>query len=799
MKSPFPILGILVILLLAFFPVFQGKIPVNGRNLVSFYSPWYFEKFPGFPAGVPSKQGMLDQVRQFYPYMAFTQKTLREGQIPLWNPHNFAGNPHAAEWQSSIFYPLQMLLAVLPLNVWWTAYQAVGFFLAGIFTYAYLRNLKLSAIPAFFGAATFMLSGFMSGWSMGVFVAPHTIIWLPLILLSIDKIINSSPIIRHSSSIKQWWLIGLLSLVFSILAGFWQTTFYVMVVAFIYIIYRSLKIPKLTLLILVWFPLSLFLVGFYLFPAIELFQRSSRLIVNSSVNYQQYLLGYLLPVRHLMTLLAPDYFGHPTTGNYFGGINGSYYEQVIYVGIIPLTMALFSLFVRSRHRSLIKFWLFLILFSFALAFDNFLARLVYILRAPVISTSIPNRILFVSTFGLSVLAAFGIESLKKVNRKPLSLIFRLMAIALVVIALQTAIWKNKFFITSLRNLVLPMGIFVIPWVALEIGRYNLKKSGAVIFILIILSSFQALYQHHKFTAFSEQEFIFPRHLTIDWLSKNAGYYRFTGYNGKYLEDNFSTYFGLYSIEGYDALNDFRRSQLIFSSATGKLSPSFMTSSDAVLDRNLVNSNTLKLMSLMGIRYLVDRPEWIDVGATGGLPRLPDDKQKLVWQDGDWKIWEYLDAYPRAFLVGNYEVVHDGQETIDRLYSDDFNSRETVLLSQPLSGGLDISADETGSVSVEKYTPTKIVFKTKSKTAQLLFLSDTYYPGWWSRIDDGQKQAVLMADYALRAVAVPKGEYTVTMWYFPDSFKNGLILSLITVITVIIFIPQSGILLRRIKT
>ena len=73
MKRSWPLLAIFLVLFLMFFPtlVFE-KIPLNGRNLVSFFSPWYWERFDGFPAGVPSKPGMLDQLRQFYPYMAFT-------------------------------------------------------------------------------------------------------------------------------------------------------------------------------------------------------------------------------------------------------------------------------------------------------------------------------------------------------------------------------------------------------------------------------------------------------------------------------------------------------------------------------------------------------------------------------------------------------------------------------------------------------------------------------------------------------------------------------------------------------
>ena len=132
-KSWWPYLVILVVTLVAFYPaILQKKIPLNGNNLVSFFSPWTYQKWDGYPAGVPAKPGILDQLRIYYPYMRLTQESYRIGQIPLWNPYNFAGNPHMAEWQSGVLYPLHILLPLIPLPAYWTLYQMVGIFLAGL-------------------------------------------------------------------------------------------------------------------------------------------------------------------------------------------------------------------------------------------------------------------------------------------------------------------------------------------------------------------------------------------------------------------------------------------------------------------------------------------------------------------------------------------------------------------------------------------------------------------------------------------------------------------------------------------
>ena len=295
-------------------------------------------------------------------------------------------------------------------------------------------------------------------------------------------------------------------------------------------------------------------------------------------------------------------------------------------------------------------------------------------------------------------------------------------------------------------------------------------------------------------------FINPVDPVIGWLQKNSGLNRFIGYNGKFLGDNFATQFGIYSIEGYDSLNDYKRSVLLHSAVEGRLDLDLPRSADVVLGRNLENLRTVKLMKLFGIRYLVDHPEWLDFGPTAGKKRLSDESQRLVFENGNFKIWEFLDAYPRAFLAGRYEVVPDGEKLIARLYEESFDPRQNILLDKDPGREFSISPDELAKVKILQYRPVKIVFETSSAFDQLLFLSDTWYPGWRAKLENGRELKILTADYALRAVPVPAGDHTITMWYFPESFKKGLIASFITVITIVSFaiviVLQSRISLRE---
>lgn len=764
MRKYWPILVIFSLVLIAFYPVWlQGKIPLNGRNLAAFYSPWLYQKFAGFPTGVPAKPGMPDQLRLYYPYMYLTQTMYRRFELPLWNPHNFAGNPHMAEMQSGVFYPLHILLLFLPLPIYWTLFQISGFFLAGLFTYLYLRSLQLTKLPAFFGATTFMLSTFMFTWNQEVIIAPHSILWLPLMLLAINKF--------NQHGDKRWWLVGLSGLTLSILSGYWQTTFYVMVASLAYILWRR------AWLLLIWYPLSLGLTAFQLLPTAELYQLSSRPIVNNSPQLLSLFKDFLLRPFHAVLLLIPDFFGHPTTRNFFANPAANYYELALFIGTIPLVFALTTL----THRKT-WFFVFLSLISLSFVFDLPHSRLIYDLKIPLLSTGIAHRILFLSAFGLSVASAFGFGLWLKAKKPVAIWISTLLAAAIFtgvfIFLFQVSQAPYKYpwpfdpkliwWPIAWRNSIIPAGVFILFMLLLAL---SLKLNRIVVAVAIIaLSLSQNLYQFLKFTPFSEAQFVYPSHPTIKFLQDNAGLNRYIGYHGPIIGSNFATYYGLYTIEGFDSLNERLRTQLIYSTAKGELERIMARSADAILDRDYTNIYPRRILSLMGVKYLIDHPKYPDLADAGNAPNLPENEQKLIWQDGDWAIYEYTKALPRAFLASSYAVETDDQTTVDLIYDPQVNLREQLILTQ--DPGFDLADDPEEQAEIISYRPAKVSIRTSSQTNQLLFLSDTYYPGWRATVDN-QPAPILRADLAFRAVPVPAGDHTVDLTYFPDSFKYGL--------------------------
>ena len=92
---------------------FQGLNPMPGDLLVSEYNPWSRYSYLGYVAGaVPSKVQYFDVLRQIYPWKTLAINIFKEGLIPLWNPYNFSGSPLLANFQSAVFYPLNIFYFV---------------------------------------------------------------------------------------------------------------------------------------------------------------------------------------------------------------------------------------------------------------------------------------------------------------------------------------------------------------------------------------------------------------------------------------------------------------------------------------------------------------------------------------------------------------------------------------------------------------------------------------------------------------------------------------------------------------
>ena len=151
--------------------------------------------------------------------------------------------------------------------------------------------------------------------------------------------------------------------------------------------------------------------------------------------------------------------------------------------------------------------------------------------------------------------------------------------------------------------------------------------------------------------------------------------------------------------------------------------------------------------------------------------------------GDVKIYENLNALPRAFLVQEWQAVADTAAAVKRMGGDGFEpSRQAVVTGDnvpPPSGGEGI-----GSVKIVDYRPEAVLLGVETDADSLLVLTDSFYPGWQATVD-GVPATVWPVNGLFRGVFVPAGEHEIALSFQPESFQRGAILSAVGIIALVI--------------
>src|SRR3990167_3868275 len=532
--------------------IFEGKILFPSNFLAQVYSPWRTGKFPGWEAGIPHKPIGDDQIRLFYPERTFTNEMLAKNTIPLWNPYNFAGTPFLADFQSSIFYPLNILYFFLPQIFAWEILLFIQPIMAVFFMYLFLSRFRLKKLAIWIGTISFGFSGFMTIWSQEHVAAGQAALWLPFILFGIEGYLKNK---------KLWYYcMAIIALACSIFGGFIQITFYVFVFSFLYGLFRikTLKLPFLqyALKIIGIYIFSISLSAIQLIPSIEAFMESPR-----STSSAWYLFeGYLLPLTHLLNALVPDIFCNPGAYNFFG--RGFLREAILYVGFIPFIFFIYASFKR-KINPIIDFFTVASFLSFFLTLDSPFTRWFFQLPLPLLPTFLPSRILIITAFSIATLSAFGLSIfIKQKEEKNSRLMLRILSffyISLFLIALYGFLLLNynntPFFqkfndyiirhgssptkaniLVLLKNILIPFIMLTFLFVFLRFKKiFNLSILG-----IIILTLTGQFYFLNKYIVIGDPGFLYPKNAVLSFLQSRNSLDRFLTLRQP-MEENISMY------------------------------------------------------------------------------------------------------------------------------------------------------------------------------------------------------------------------------------------------------------------
>jgi len=153
----------------------------------------------------------------------------------------------------------------------------------------------------------------------------------------------------------------------------------------------------------------------------------------------------------------------------------------------------------------------------------------------------------------------------------------------------------------------------------------------------------------------------------------------------------------------------------------------------------------------------------------------------IYKDSLWKVYEDKNGFDRAWLVHQVvvEPMHDAVFT--RMDAPGTDLHTTAIVESPLPRPLDPPGAD-GTVRFRSYEADSMALDVTSSGSALLVLSELYYPGWRATVN-GHSVEIRKVDGALRGILVPSGKSQVVLEYVPMSFYLGAGLSGLTAICV----------------
>jgi hypothetical protein len=777
---------------------------------------------------------------QFTPWRELAWESLRAGSLPLWNPGSGMGAPLFANYQSALAYPPTWLLFLLSSlgGVEWSAWgQGVLVVLHWIIAAAGMARLAgglgLGRLAQALSGLAFGLGGYLVSRA-GFLSINATIAWLPWLVHYAGQV--ASPALRRGEPwLRAWLKLGLVCGLL-LLAGHAQTAWYACLLAVLWGGYwgwldrvsasgvgepgerrgssglRIADFAKGLFYLGLGLAFGAALAAIQLVPTLEYLAQSQRA---AEIDFE-YAMTYSFWPWRFLTLLAPDLFGSPVSGDYWGYAN--YWEDALYLGLLPLLLALSALvgwlFKRpayckggepsggeagklSPRLEAIPFLLVLMVVSFVLALGKNTPLFPWLYRhVPTFDMfQAPTRFAVWASFALALLAGFGAQVWRRPTRRALywTRLGTAGAVAVMIGAGLAWYLMGEVSPTFIRATALAglwgVGAGVLSLLAPPSDENGASPPGevraevtawhwaVVVFVSadLILAGWglnpgidPAFYSTPPPAAAAVTEQLAGRRLYLSTTDEQAlkfeRFLRFdsfdpgedwSGMRAVFLP-NLNLLDGIPMLNNFDPLIPGRYETWMeaLSSAQGK-----------------VLANMLDISGAGGIEAL----------GTEALGTEALDPEGLDSQTASGVGFESLpgDTGMRARWVACAIPASSGEAALGAILEGSFDPQQAIVVAGMGSNDRFVCPAEPGEGDVELVAEAadRLVYRLSADSAGWLLLADTWYPGWQAFVD-GEGQPIYRANYLFRAVPVGAGEHELVFTYRPTSFWSGAIISLL---------------------
>jgi hypothetical protein len=136
------------------------------------------------------------------------------------------------------------------------------------------------------------------------------------------------------------------------------------------------------------------------------------------------------------------------------------------------------------------------------------------------------------------------------------------------------------------------------------------------------------------------------------------------------------------------------------------------------------------------------------------------------------------ACGHAWFVKDVEFVKNADEEMKAITA--FAPKEKAIVDQrykSLVNGRTLAFDPTATITLTKYSPDHMEYKSSSATSEIAVFSEIYYDKGWKMFIDGKESPYFRADYVLRAAVIPVGNHKIEFRFHPASYYTGETISL----------------------
>jgi len=795
-------------------PAARGEVYALGILTVLwalFFSRLLFER------GVTVPKGGGDFNSFYYPLAAFAAHQVQSGHFPLWNPYLFAGSPFAADYQTGLLYPVNLLVWMFARPFTYSTFEAtmiahVGW--ASATMYGFTRALGLRRAPAILAGVIFAYGGFMTaqlGHAPMIAVAS----WLPAILAALYRG-------RHGG--VGWSVLAGAALTMAIFAGHPQIVLYVGLTAIAYALYLAWETRPVPATVPVtesddttdtpaptrisgvrawrndpimrhWIGalarVALFLgvaaglAAPLLLPAAQLARRS----VRAGIGYDA-ATEYSLHPFTLLQLILPKVFGDNPTNYFYSNVFSG--ETWGYAGVVTLVLVAVAML---RHGTGQRG------FFAALGIASLLGALgaftpvhswLYTFVPGFGSVRAAGRLLILENFAVAVLAAYGLEALRAWCS------VHLPGSEGFGVALRRLRWCIVVAIGALALFVIPLFYSIVLGRDDPVGRPVIALDGLNLLLLLLAGTIGILWV-------AERRRVSTRILTaltlalvvLDLFSATAGFNPTTddllaGFRHNDAQRELQARAAtepLFRVDTDDVADRLQPSLPMLDgvdTVSGAYNP--LTLADyAVLRERAQSSRSSALYGLLNVAYVAEPSE----------KPAPRDWTRAFTGDRVTFYQPSRPPLPRAFVVGTATSVSGPGPAFDRIKAPDFDPAKIVYVQDAVPVQAQSATSDPGAsvATVTRPDTETVTVQVQTTGAGYLVLADAYYPGWQATLD-GHAAPVLQADLAFRAVYLPDGGvHTVTFHFAPTYWIYGWLIAAGTALIALVVLIVAGVRTR----